>query len=88
MADVPVPGFRKYWKQTLAYLNSQCHAITNKYPETGTVVQQRHKIPNHSEILAGCIPAKVGESSEWMTIVNSVEENRANFAKVWMRSCY
>jgi hypothetical protein len=27
-------------------------------------------------------PAKVGESSEWTTIANSVEENRSNFCKI------
>jgi hypothetical protein len=32
-------------------LNSQCHAITNKYPEAGTVVQV-HKVLNEIEILA------------------------------------
>jgi hypothetical protein len=82
MADVPVPGFRKYWTQTLALLNSQCHAITNKYPEAGTVVQQVHKVLNNIEIeiLAGCTPAE-GESSEWTSIVYSAEENRADFCK-------
>jgi hypothetical protein len=55
MADVPVPGFRKYWTQKLASLKSQCHAITSKYPEAASVVQQ---------------PAEVGDSSEWASIVN------------------
>jgi hypothetical protein len=80
MADVPVSGFRKYWTLTLALLNSQCHAIMNNYTEAGTVVQV-HKVLNDTEILAGCTPAEVGESSEWTSIVNSVEENRANFCK-------
>jgi hypothetical protein len=80
MMDVPVPGLRKYWTQTLASLNFQCHAITNKYTEAGTVVQV-HKVPNDIEIYARCTPTKMGESSEWMTIVNSAEENRANFCK-------
>jgi hypothetical protein len=34
------------------------------------------------EHLAGHSPAKVGESSEWTTIVNNSEENRANFCKI------
>jgi hypothetical protein len=33
------------------------------------------------EILAECTLAKVGESSEWTTIMNSGEENRANFCR-------
>jgi hypothetical protein len=61
-------------------LNSQCHAITKKFPEAGSVVQV-HEVLNDIEILDGCTPAKVGESSEWITIANSAEENRANFCK-------
>jgi hypothetical protein len=81
MANVPVPGFRKYWIQTLALLNSHCHAITNKFAEAGSVVQQVHEALNYIEILDECTPAKVGESSEWITLVNSAEESRANFSK-------
>jgi hypothetical protein len=62
MADVPVPGLRKYWTQKLASLNSQCHAIMNKYSEAGSVVQQVHKALNDIEILVGCTQAKVRES--------------------------
>jgi hypothetical protein len=61
-ADVPVPGFWKYWKQKLAMLKSECHAITNKYPEAASVIQQVYD--NDIAILAGCIPAKIGEGSE------------------------
>jgi hypothetical protein len=78
MANVSVPGLWKYWTQKLAPLRS-CHAITNKYPEVGSVVQV-HEVLNDTEILAGCTLAKVGESCEWNSIVNSVE-NRANFCK-------
>jgi hypothetical protein len=60
MADAPVPGFLKYWTQTLASLNSQCRAITNKCPEAGSAVQQVHKALNVIEILAGYPPAEVG----------------------------
>jgi hypothetical protein len=59
----------------LASLNFQCHSIMNKYTEAGTAVQQVHKVLNDIEILAGCTPAKVGQSSEWMSIVKSAEEN-------------
>jgi hypothetical protein len=80
MTGVPVPGFRKYWTQKLASLNSQCHAITNKYSEAGSVVQQVHKVLNDVEVLAGYTQAKVGESPKWTTIVNSAE-NRINFCE-------
>jgi hypothetical protein len=70
MADTPVLGFRKYWRQKLAFLKSECHVITKKYPEAASVVQQVYKV-----VSAGCTPAEVGESSEWTSVVNSVEEN-------------
>jgi arabinogalactan endo-1,4-beta-galactosidase len=39
MADVSVSGFRKYWTRKLESLYYQCHAITNKYQEAGSVVE-------------------------------------------------
>jgi hypothetical protein len=61
MVDVPVPVFLKYWTQKLASLNYQCHTITKKYPEAGSVVQQVHRVLNEIEIVARCTPTKVGE---------------------------
>jgi hypothetical protein len=81
MADVPVPGFRKYWTQKLALLKSERLAITNKCPEAAAVMQQVHKVLKDIVNLAGCTPAKVGESSEWIPIVSSSEGNRANSYK-------
>jgi hypothetical protein len=54
----------------------------NKYPEAASIIQQLYKLLRDIENLARYILAKVGESSEWMTIVNSAEENRANFCKI------
>jgi hypothetical protein len=82
MADVQVPGFPKYWTKFLASLNPQCHVITNKYPEAVSVVQQVYKVLNEIEIIAGCAPAKVGESPEWATIVNCADKNRINLCKI------
>jgi secreted trypsin-like serine protease len=45
-------------------------------------VQQVYKALSDIENLAGWAQAKVAESSEWTPIVNSAEENRANFCKV------
>jgi hypothetical protein len=70
MEGVPISGFRKYWTQKLASLNSQCHAITKKCPEAGSVVQQVHKVLNEIETLTTCTPASVEESPEWTSIVN------------------
>jgi hypothetical protein len=70
MVDVPVLGFQKYWRQKLASLKSECHAIMNEYLEAASVVL------SDIEILAEYTPTKAGEIS-----VNSAEENRANFCK-------
>jgi hypothetical protein len=81
MADVPIPRFWKYWTQKLALLKSECYVIMNKYPEAASVVQQVYKVLSVIENLVRCTPAKVGESSECTSIVNSMEGNRANFCK-------
>jgi hypothetical protein len=78
LANVPEPGFQKEWRQKLPP-KSECHAITNKYPEADSVVQQIRKLLSGIEILAKCRPARVGESSQWTTIMNSAEENRTKF---------
>jgi hypothetical protein len=64
MADVTEPGFRKYWREKLSSLKSQCRDITNKYPEAASVVQQVYEVLSDIEILAECTPAKMEESSE------------------------
>jgi hypothetical protein len=43
MVAIPVSGFWKYWTQKLALLKSECHAITYKYVEAASVVQQVHR---------------------------------------------
>jgi hypothetical protein len=81
MADVSLLGFRKDWAKGLISLKSGHHAITNKHTEAASVVQEVHKAPGDIENLAGCTLAKVGECSEWTTILNSAEENRTNVCK-------
>jgi hypothetical protein len=81
MVDISEAGFQKYWRQELSSLKSECHAIMNKYPEADSVVQV-HKAFSDIEILARSTPARVGESSQWTTIVNSAEEKTAKFCKV------
>jgi hypothetical protein len=76
--------FRKYWRQKLASLKSECNVITNRYPEAASLVEV-YKELNDIKILAGSTPAKVGEGCEWTSIVNSAEENRANVCKALYR---
>jgi hypothetical protein len=45
-------------------------------------VQREYKVLSDIENLARYTPAKVGESSEWVSILNRAEEKRANFCKV------
>jgi hypothetical protein len=86
MADVSVPGFRKYWTQTLASLNSQCLAMTNRFPEAGSVVQV-HKVLNDIGILAGCTPEKGGGEALCEPLLRIVRRRtEETFAKVRMRS--
>jgi hypothetical protein len=51
IADIPVLGNQTYYRQKLASLISQCHAIINKYPEAASVLQV-DKVLNDIEILA------------------------------------
>jgi hypothetical protein len=78
MADVPEPGFRKYWREELSSPKSESHATTNKYPEAASIVRV-HKMISDIVILAKSTLTGVEKSSQWTTIVNSAEENRAKF---------
>jgi hypothetical protein len=45
-------------------------------------VQQTYRVFSETENLARCTPAKVGDNSDWTSIMNIAEKNRANFCKV------
>jgi uncharacterized phage-associated protein len=64
----------------LASLKSECYAIRDKYPEAASAVQQVYKMLGDIEKLSAWTLAKVTQSSEWISIVNSAQ-NRANFCK-------
>lgn len=62
----------------IAESSVSCH---HKQPEADSVVQV-HKLLSDIEILADCTPDKEGgDRSEWTSIVNSADENTANFCK-------
>jgi hypothetical protein len=67
--------------RSLASLKSGCHAVMNKHPAVASLVQQVYTVLSDIENHTRCTPVKVGESSEWDSIVNSSEKNRANFCK-------
>jgi hypothetical protein len=56
---------------TVSWATSGCGGTTE------AAVQNTRNI----EDMAGYTPASVGESEQWSSIVNTVEENRANFCK-------
>jgi hypothetical protein len=56
-----------------------CHHV-QVYQEAGSLVQA-HKVHSDIEIFVGCKPAKVGESSDMTSIVNSAVENNSNFCE-------
>jgi hypothetical protein len=56
----------------------------NKSPEAASVMQKIYKVLSDSKNLAGCTPVKVGESSEWISVVNGMEEKRANILVLFM----
>jgi hypothetical protein len=74
MADVPVPGIRKCWRQKLAWLKTECHAITYKYAEAVSIVQQVNRVLNNIENLTAFAQARVRVRSQ----LSSVEKNRGN----------
>jgi hypothetical protein len=74
----PNTGILKYLTQTLASLKSESHANMKKYTDAASVVQQLYRVLSKIENLARCTPAKVGECSEWTSIVNSMEKNRTH----------
>jgi hypothetical protein len=64
--DIPVLGFQKYWAQ-----ESEWHAVTNKYTEAASVVQQVYKVLSDTD------PCQMYQLKwdKWTTVVNSAKEN-------------
>jgi hypothetical protein len=82
MEDVPVPGFQKFWADKQSALKAEYPALINKYPDSHALIKQVFKVLRDIEDLAGYTPPVVGESSDWTSVVDSAEENRANYCKV------
>jgi hypothetical protein len=82
MEDVPVPGFKKFWADKLSTLKSEYPALVNKYPDSDALIKQVYKVLCDIEDFAVYTPPLVGESSDWTSVVDSAEENRANYCKV------
>jgi hypothetical protein len=53
-----------------------------QYPDADPQYRLMYEAICNIEDLAGCMPAAVGESSEWTAIVNTAENNKASYCKV------
>jgi hypothetical protein len=69
MADVPVPGFKKFWSGDQSTSKSEYPGLVNKYPDSDGLIKQVYKVLCDIEDLAGYTPPSVGESNEWTSVV-------------------
>jgi hypothetical protein len=78
MAGAPVPGYRAFWAERRASLKSEYQVLIKQYPDADTQYRLLYKTISTIEDAAGCMPAAVGESTEWTAIGKAAEENRAS----------
>jgi hypothetical protein len=80
MADVTGAGYQKFWRDKRTTLRAEYQALIAKYPNAEAQLKQLFEILC-DEVVAGHTPAKVGESVEWSSIVNTAGDNRASYCK-------
>jgi hypothetical protein len=44
MADIPVPGYKKFWMDKRAALNAECQSLVANYPDEEVKLKQLFKI--------------------------------------------
>jgi hypothetical protein len=81
MADVPVPGYQKFWTDKRTSLKAHYQLLVAKHPDAEVQLKQLFKILCDIEDVAGYTPVSVGESVEWTSIVNTAEDNRTSYCK-------
>jgi hypothetical protein len=72
---------KKFWPNKESTLKSEYPALVNKYPDSDALIKQVHRVLCDTEYLARYTPPSVGDSSDWASVVDSAEENRANYCK-------
>jgi hypothetical protein len=82
MADVPMPRYQKFWTDRQAKLKFEYWKYVGKYPDADSLMKQVHNVLCDIEDLVQYTPALLGESTEWTSVVNTAEENRASYCKV------
>jgi hypothetical protein len=76
MADVPVPGYRKFWTEERTSLKAEYQVLITKHPDADAHLKQLLKILCDTEDVAGYT-----QGADWSSIVNTAEEIRANYCK-------
>jgi hypothetical protein len=82
MAGAHVHGYQAFWADRRASLQSEYQVLLKQYPDADKQYRLVYSTICDIEDLAGCTPAAVGESTKWTEIVNTAEDNRANYCKV------
>jgi hypothetical protein len=81
MADIPAQGYQAFWTTARKTFKGEFKRLVAQHPEAEEQLRQLHKILCDIEDVAGFTPVAVGESERWSSILNTMEENRANFCK-------
>jgi hypothetical protein len=82
MANVPVPRYQKFWTDKGTTLQAEYQSLVAKYPDAEAQLEQLFKIVCDAEVVAGHTPDSVGESVEWISIVNTAEATEQATAKL------
>jgi hypothetical protein len=72
----------QFWLQEVKNLQASYKSIVAKYPDADDVLQQVYKVLGDLVSLAGCTPARVGESEKWVRSVDTAKNDKAGFAKI------
>jgi hypothetical protein len=64
MADVAVPGYKKFWTDKGTTLKAEYQLLVARYPNAEAQLKQLFKILCGIEVMAGHTPASVGQSVE------------------------
>jgi hypothetical protein len=71
MAEVPVLGYQKFWKNKQRTLKSEYHILVGQDPDADTQVKQVFKVLWDIEDLTGYTTASVGGSVQCTPIINT-----------------
>jgi hypothetical protein len=78
-ADVPVPGYQKYWSEKIISLKAEYQILITKLPDEDEQLKHRFKILCDIEDVACYKPVSVREFADWSSKINTEEESRASY---------